>query len=240
MNFRSFKAQETNPSSNRLVGFATIAEVKTHKIDASSPIGELAQEAAAVIREGGVVCLPCAGRYRLFADLFNNDAVMRLMQAKSRIKAAPALVFIENASDLDTVAEEIPELARKIASELWPQPVTIRAKPSSELPQKVLKQLGGKKVRLGLRTPAGGLAQEVLKAVGSPLLVSSANRQKKAGDSSSAQVTKTFGRHIDLFINSGDLSPEAASTIVNIENEAVVIERHGAVDEATIENCARS
>lgn len=214
--------------------------MKTYKIDSSSHVSDLAKEAAEVIRDGGVVCLPCAGRYRLFADLFNNDAVMRLMQAKSRIKTAPALVFIEGASDLDRVAEEIPALARKIASELWPQPITIRVKPSSELPKKVLKQLGGKKVRLGLRTPASGLAQEVLKAVGSPLLVSSANREKKAGASSSAQVTKTFGPHIDLFINDGDLSPEEASTIVNIENDAVVIERLGAVDEATIADCTRT
>jgi L-threonylcarbamoyladenylate synthase len=212
--------------------------VKTYKIDSSSQ-SEIVQEAAAVIRDGGVVCLPCAGRYRLFADLLNNDAVMRLMQAKSRIKTAPALVFVEGASDIDQVAEEIPALARKIADELWPQPVTIRVKPSSELPKKVLKQLGGKKVRLGLRTPGSGLAQEVLKAVGSPLLVSSANREKKAGESSSAQVTKTFGPHIDLFINDGDLSPEAASTIIKFENDAVIIERLGAVDEATIESCTQ-
>ncbi len=212
-------------------------EVKTYKLDSSTPLVEIAREAAEVIRDGGVVCLPCAGRYRLFADLLNNDAVMRLMQAKSRIKTAPALVFIEGAADLDTVAEEIPALARKIASELWPQPITIRVKPSSELPRKVLKQLGGKKIRLGLRAPAEGLAHEVLKAVGSPLLVSSANRQKKHGESSSAQVTKTFAPHIDLFVSGGDLKPEESSTIVNIEDDAVVIERLGAVDAATIESC---
>ncbi len=204
----------------------------------SSPISELAQEAAAVIRDGGLVCLPCAGRYRIIADLLNNDAVTRLMQAKSRIKTAPALVFIESPDDLDQVAEEVPELARKLASELWPRPITIRAKPSSDLPKKVLKQLGGKKTRLGVRSPVSELMQEVLKAVGSPLLVSSANRQKKAGESSSAQVTKTFGAYIELFIDAGDLKPEESSTIVSIDHDSVVIERLGAVDEATIDQVA--
>jgi tRNA A37 threonylcarbamoyladenosine synthetase subunit TsaC/SUA5/YrdC len=98
------------------------------------------------------VYLPCAGRYQLFADLLNNDAVVRLMQAKSRIRTAPALVFIEGASDLDLVGEEIPALAQKIALDLWPRPITIRVKPSYNLPSKVLKQLGGKKIRLGLRS----------------------------------------------------------------------------------------
>ena len=217
--------------------FATITIVKTLKIDSSDQPLELAQEAADVIREGGVVCLPCAGRYRLFADLLINDAVTRLLQAKSRIKTAPALVFIAGASDLDQVAEEVPDLARNIANELWPRPITIRVKPSSELPRKVLKDLGGKKLKLGLRTPPAGLVQHVIEAVGSPLLVSSANRQKKSGESSAAQVTKTFGPYIDLFINSGDLQPEEASTIISIKNDAVQIERLGAVDAATIERC---
>lgn len=213
--------------------------VKIRKIDPSSPNRELAEEAAAVIRDGGVVCLPCNGRYRLFADLLNNDAVMKLMQAKSRIKTAPALVFVNDATDLDKVAEEVPELARKLARELWPGPITIRVKPNPELPSKVLKQLGGKKTKLGLRTPAGELAQEVVRAVGSPLLVSSANRQKKAGESSAAQVSKTFGPHIDLFLSGGDLKPGDTSTIVKIEDDAVVIERLGAVDEATIARCTQ-
>lgn len=208
-------------------------------MDSDTPDSEIVQEAANVIRDGGVVCLPCAGRYRLFADLMNDDAVMRLMQAKSRIKTAPALVFIEGVSDIDTLAEDLPPLARKIATELWPQAITIRVKPSTELPKKVLKQLGGKKTKLGLRIPAGEFVQEVIKAVGSPLLVSSANRQKKAGESSAAQVSKTFGAHIDLFVNRGDLKPEPASTIVAIKNETVVIERQGAVAADTIENCAR-
>lgn len=213
--------------------------VKTFKIDAAGPNTELAEEAAQVIREGGLVCLPCAGRYRLFADLNNNDAVVRLMQAKSRIETAPALVFIEGASEIDQVGEEIPDLARKIASELWPRPITIRVKPSADLPSKVLKQLGGKKIRLGLRTPPSGLVSDVVKAVGSPLLVSSANRQKKTGDHSSAQVAQTLGRYIDLFVNNGDLKPESPSTIVSIVDDNVVVERLGAVDEATIDDCKR-
>ena len=212
--------------------------MKTYKFDSTCIATDVAQEAAAVIRDGGLVCLPCAGRYRLVADLLNNDAVMRLMQAKSRIKTAPALVFIQSASDLDRVAEEIPDRARTIADKLWPQPVTIRVKASSELPHKVLKQLGGKKARLGVRTPASELAQEVVKAIGTPLLVSSANRQKKSGESSAAQVSRTFAPHIDLFINCGDLRPEKPSTIITVENDAVLIERLGAVDPAIIESCS--
>ncbi len=213
--------------------------MKTYKLD-SSQIAVLAQEAAEVIRDGGLVCLPCAGRYRIFADLMNNDAVMRLMQAKSRTKTTPTLVFIEGDSALDSVAQEIPSIARRVAAKLWPQPITIRIKPSSELPSKVLKQLGGKKIKIGVRTPLDPLAREVVKAAGSPLLVSSANRQKKAGESSPAQISKTFGPYIDLFINDGDLTPQAASTIISIVNDTVVIERLGAVAQDAIENCTQA
>lgn len=214
-----------------------MAVVKTLSFDPSSPLTDLAAAAVEVLREGGLVCLPCAGRYRILADLTNSDAVMKLMQAKSRIKTAPALVFVADESALASVTDELPDLAKKITNELWPQPITIRVAPSAELPKKVLKQLGGKKVKLGVRTPAGALPQAVAKAFGSPLLVSSANRQKKSGESSPAQVSKTFGAYVDLFINQGDLQPETPSTIVKIVDDSVVIERAGAVNAETIERC---
>ena len=207
-----------------------MSSVKVFKLDDGKSIDSIAKEAAEVLREGGLVCLPYAGRYRIFADLTNNDAVMRLMQAKSRIKTAPALVFIGGEEELDQVADDVPPLARKLASEMWPQAITIRVKPSSELPGKVIKQLGGKKVRLGVRTPEDSLARIVVKEVGAPLLVSSANRQKKAGASSPAQVAKTFGPHVDLFVNDGDLKPEPASTIVSVVDDKVVVERQGSVE----------
>ena len=212
--------------------------MKSIKLAETADVTALVRTAAEVLREGGLVCLPSGGRYRILARLDDVDAVRRLMQAKSRVKTAPALVCVRGEADIDLVAEDVHPLARRIARELWPQPVTIRVKPRSDLPSKVIKQLGGKNARVGVRMSGTPLMSAIVEAVGGPLLVSSANRERRAGDSSPAQVSKTFGQHIDLFLNDGDLQPGAVSTVIDFTDDALVIERQGAVAKDTIAQCA--
>lgn len=189
----------------------------------------LADEAAEVVRNGGLVCVPCAGRYRIIADLENADAVIDLMQAKGRVKKAPALIFVDSADAVGRVTESLSGTAASLAGRHWPGPLTIRVTPSDALPPKVTKQLGGKKSRIGVRVPEDGLMRRIAERSGVPLLVSSANRQKKAGESSPAQVRKTFGRRLELFLDGGDLAPGPKSTVVDIVDGKVVIEREGAI-----------
>lgn len=201
--------------------------------DASDP-WEVSQEIASVLQEGGLACMPCAGRYRIFAVLSNTEAVLQLMRSKGRVRKAPALVFIDGEEQLPTVAEEVDPVALELGRALWPQPLTIRVVPSSQLPKKVLKQLGGAKSRIGVRIPSDPLVRAVVASAGAPLLVSSANRERKSGASSPAQVRKNFGNQVDVFVDMGDLSPEPSSTVVDIKDGKVLVERAGVVTEAQI------
>jgi len=188
----------------------------------------LCEELAAVIESGGLVCLPCAGSYRIVADLTNADAVMALMQSKSRVHEAPVLVFVSNDAKVQNAGHADPQ-ALHLAKQLWPEPLTIRVKPHPDLPGKVLKQLGGKKSKFGVRVPADGLMRALVDKVGNPLLVSSANRERKSGESSPAQIRKNFAARIDVFVDQGDLKPQAPSTVIDIKDGKVVVERQGAI-----------
>ena len=126
-----------------------------------------------------------------------------------------------------------------MARELWPQPLTIRVQPHSGLPSKVLKQLGGTKSKIGVRIPGDPLARTIVSIMGKPLLVSSANRERKAGDSSPAQVRKTFGGRVDVFVDKGDLKPEPLSTVIDVVDGKVVVERPGAISEQTLARYVR-
>jgi L-threonylcarbamoyladenylate synthase len=214
--------------------------MKTIKWTDSAQAGEIQQAAAEVLTSGGLACLPCGGKYRLFVDLGNVDAVMHLMQSKGRVRRAPALVFIDREEQLGEVAEEIDPVALRLARALWPQPVTIRVKPHPELPGKVYKQLGGSKSRIGVRIPADPFIRALLGEVRRPLLVSSANKEAKAGEGSPAQVRKSFSAHVDLFVDRGDLAPEQPSTVVEVHDGEVVVERAGTVSAEAIEQAARA
>lgn len=199
---------------------------------------EIAAEAAEVLRRGGLVCLPCGGRYRILSSLQDTDAVMHMMQAKGRVRAAPALIFIHSPDALAEVADDLDPYAVTLARRFWPGPLTLRVHPGRAFGSKVLKQLGGKKSRVGVRIPADAIALATVEAFGEPVLVTSANRERKSGEGSTAQVLKTFGRNVDLFIDAGDLRAGPTSSVIDVTSGGVRIERPGSLDDAILASAA--
>lgn len=189
-------------------------------------------EIAEVLARGGLVCMPCNGSYRLLADLRNADAVTSLLQSKRRTGKSAALVFVADEAMLDQVAAEIAPAARALAREMWPGPLTILFDARDDLlPKRTMKQLLKANGKLGIRIPDDGLAHRVVTTFGGPVLVSSANRQKRAGESSPAQVRKNFVHQVDLFLDHGDLREQTSSTVVDIAGDgSIVVTRPGAID----------
>ncbi len=208
--------------------------MKTIKVDDRSDLEALAAEAAALILAGELICLPCGGRYRILADLTNTDAVLSLMQAKHRVRAAPALVFIDNVAALKQFAEMPDEAALEIVGPHWPGPLTLRVDLSSALPSKIVKQLGKKKSRVGVRVPQSDLAHRIVAHAGVPLLVSSANRERRHGESSPAQVSRTFGARVAMFFDVGDLKPGDPSTVIEVVDGAIKVLRPGSIPESAL------
>jgi L-threonylcarbamoyladenylate synthase len=205
------------------------ARMKTVQVSDETDLDALGSEIAGVIANGGLACLPCAGRYRIVADVTNGDAVMELMEAKRRVRTTPALLFVGGPRHLRQVSVDLDPLASELARTFWPRPLTIRVRPGDGIPQKVLKQLGGKRSRIGVRVPADPLAKVVVETADRPLLVSSANPEKKIGDSSPAQVRKNFGGKLNIFVDRGDLAPEPLSTVIDVVDGRLVVERTGAI-----------
>ncbi len=202
--------------------------------DAVGSQEELVQQVVDVLNDGGLVCLPCNGTYRILADLQSQDAVMRLLQTKRRVHKAPSLVFVDSVDRLDLVADEVDPETRAVAEALWPGPVTVLVSASRKLPRKVTKELTKANGKLGVRVPESDLAQQVVRAFGAPVLVSSANRGRKSGESSAAQVRQNLGRGIDLFVDAGDLEPVPSSTVIELRSGDTNVVRAGAIPEELI------
>jgi L-threonylcarbamoyladenylate synthase len=209
--------------------------MKTVTLTSSQDESLLCQEIARVLKEGGLACLPCSGRYRIVADLTNEDAVLAVAQSKGRVHDAPALVFVDGEKMLDVVAAPLAPGVLQLARAIWPQSLTIRVTPHPQLPARVLRQLGGKKSRIGVRIPEDALVRATVTALGRPLYVSSANREHKPGENSVAQIRKNFGNHVQIFVDCGDLAPRPASTVVDLVEGRLVFARVGAVRAETVE-----
>lgn len=192
-------------------------------------------ESTQILQQSGLVCFPCHGKYRLAADLTDPDAVTHLFQSKRRVGKAPALVFVSDLEMLQNVAAEVSPLAKRLMDAFWPGSLTILFEANPNLPRKVVKQLVRANGHIGVRIPDDPVALSIVESFGGPLLVSSANKEKKAGDGSPAQVRKNFVHRVDLFVEAGDLPAEEPSTVVNIDGGVVKVVREGTISEAELQ-----
>ncbi len=208
------------------------------------PVAELVsgspatEEIARVLAQGGLVCIPCGGTYRLVCDVREPKAVMRLLQTKRRTGYAPSLLFVPNREGLHEVARDVPPRVDRLAEKYWPGPLTVLVEPSDEIPRKVVKQLAKKTKRVGVRVPGDAHARAVVEAFGGALLVSSANREHKAGANSGAHVRRSFGKYVDIFVDAGELGDTPTSTIVACEDDELTVRREGAVPAEEIQQLA--
>jgi L-threonylcarbamoyladenylate synthase len=203
--------------------------MKTYKWEQGSQPGQWLDDVTRTLEEGGLVCLPCNGTYRIIADLKNPDAVNHLIHSKRRVGKAPSLVFIADVSWLEDLVAEVEQTAEALVDELWPGPLTILFEPNGEVPRVVAKQLSKTNGKIGVRIPESDLMGRVVAAFGGPVLASSANKDKKHGESSPAQVRKNFVGRVDIFIDAGDLREAPPSTVVDIKDGKVSVVRAGAI-----------
>jgi hypothetical protein len=112
------------------------------------------QEAAAVIKAGGIVAMPTDTLYGLAADPFSPAAVERVFAAKGRA-AERALPLV--AADIAQVEEQLgalPPDGRRLAAAYWPGPLTLLLPRPSTMPEEVTGGLS----HVGVRVPAHAVA----------------------------------------------------------------------------------
>ena len=204
----------------------------------TEPDDGMYREAAKVLTSAGLVGFPCGSSYRIAADVNSADAVVKLFQSKRRTKKAPALVFVSSAAMLSKITGDIDPVMRRLTDQIWPGDLTVLVVPRLDLPKKVMKQLTKSNNKIGVRIPVGEIAQGIVNAFGGPLLISSANIEKKKGAYSLAQVRKNFHHTLDLFIYAGDLQPAPASTVVDICDGEISVVRPGGLSEEEIHKAA--
>ena len=193
------------------------------------------QQTKEVLKNGGLVCFPASSGYKIAADLTSRQAITALIQAKRRVKNAPALVLIPDVIWVNQLTDDISKEAETLMNTLWPGQLTLLFRPSENLDAKVRKLLTKAKGWLGVRIPNDEVAANITKTFGGPIVVSSANLSQKMGDRSVAQVKKNFGRTVELLLDAGDIREGTQSTLVDLTQSNPEIVRIGAISDETIQ-----
>lgn len=197
----------------------------TLKVDPMNPEPQYIKEAADAIRRGELVIFPTETVYGLAADALNHEAVKMVMEAKGRPERQPLPVQIASLDDILKVAEYIPEKARDLAMRYWPGPLTLVLDKHRDIPDIVT----GGRPTVGVRVPDHPVALALVKAVGGPIVATSANVSGNEPPRNAIEAIQEVGEAVEIVLDAGPARLGIASTIVDVSTIPAKLLRKGTI-----------
>jgi L-threonylcarbamoyladenylate synthase len=179
--------------------------------------------ALAILNAGDLVAFPTDTVYGVGALVYDGKAIESIYAAKNRPIEKAIPILIGDGNDLNKVAINIPEVARKLASHFWPGPLTILVPKRADLPDSVSAT-----PTVGVRVPDHEDARALLRAAG-PMAVTSANISGGQSPVSAEEVYEQLGGRISLILDGGKTPGGIPSTLVDCTTPELKILREGPI-----------
>ena len=189
-----------------------------------------ADEAAEIIKTGGLVAVPTETVYGLAGNGLDEEAVKQIYEVKGRPQVKPLSLMVPGAEAMEQYCDDVPQGARLLAQRFWPGPLTIVLKAKDHIPSIVLA--GGDTV--GLRCPDHPMTLELLKKAGVPFAAPSANPSGEESPKTAQKVQDYFAGRIGGIIDGGECGIGLESTIISMAQKPYRILRQGALAEKEI------
>lgn len=200
------------------------------RVDSTSPEPHAIEEAARVLRGGGLVAFPTETVYGLGALALDERAVASIFEAKGRPRSHPLIAHVEGEAGALRVAARWDEQARRFAAAFWPGPLTLVVKRRADVPAVT----SGFCDTIAVRAPAHPVALAILRAVGEPIAAPSANRFQTLSPTRAEHVLRTLDGRIDLLIDGGPCATGIESTVLALYTHPPRVLRPGAVELASL------
>ena len=197
--------------------------MKTLYLSADAP--EMAQTAAEIIKNGGLVAIPTETVYGLGANGLDENAVAKIFEAKGRPQDNPLILHISGPEQIELFCHHIPQKAYDLAEAFWPGPLTI-VLPAKEC---VPKRTTGGLSTVAVRCPDHDAAREIIHLAGVPIAAPSANISGKPSTTTAAHVLHDHDGKIDMIVDGGPCRVGVESTIVDLTEERPRLLRPGGI-----------
>lgn len=86
---------------------------------------EILEQVTKIIQDGGVVILPTDTVYGIAVDSFNEKAIKRVYDLKSREKGKPVNIVVSNINMIEDVTSKITNSEKKVIEKFFPGALTI-------------------------------------------------------------------------------------------------------------------
>ncbi len=200
-------------------------KTKILKISPQIPETKKIEEAAEIVKKGGVLIFPTEAVYGVGGDFTNSEAIQRICQIKNRPSDKPLTIHIADKNDAEKLAENPPAVFYALSKTFWPGPLTLI--------------LETKKSSMGLRFPDNKIAQKLIKESGTFLSASSANLAGAQPPINLDEALKDLDGLVDLAVDGGKSKIGTASTILDLTSLEPKILREGPINKEELNKVIR-
>ncbi len=193
---------------------------------------EIYEQAAEILKKGGLVAFPTETVYGLGADALDEKASAKIYAAKGRPSDNPLIVHIADKKDLDVLSCDVNDMAVKVAEAFWPGPLTMILKKKDIVPDSITGGLG----TVAIRMPSHHVAARLIKTSGVYIAAPSANISGKPSPTKAEHVIHDMNGRIDMIIADDTVDIGVESTIVDLSEDVPTILRPGFITKKQLED----
>lgn len=180
---------------------------------------------ADVLKRGGLAVFPTETVYGLGTVMNNDAAVRKIFEVKGRSEGKPLSILAGCALDIENLADIDPKILSLIEENFWPGPFTLVAQKKPA----VSDIITAGKATVGIRIPADEFALTLIKAVGIPLVTTSANISGLPAATSADEAIEALCGKVDIIIKGKKCPVGIASTVAEYQDGALKILREGSL-----------
>lgn len=185
------------------------------------------ERAAETVREGGTAIFPTETCYGLGGDALNKTVIADVYALKRRPRSKGLTCIV---ADL-AMAEEhavLMEPERRVCKALMPGPLTLIAEKTDRVPDAL-------NTHFAFRIPSNDTARGIAAEAGVPIIATSANISGEASRYRVADIASGIRDRVDCIVDSGALTREQPSTVIDLMEGRVTVHRDGPIDRSTVE-----
>lgn len=193
-----------------------------------TPQPRLIRQAAAMLREGGVVVYPTDSTYALGCVMGAKEAVDRIRQIRHLPQQHNFTLACRDLSDIGTYAR-VENTAYRLLKAFTPGPYTFVLRATAEVPRRLQHP---KRKTIGIRVPDHAIPHALAEALGEPIMTTSLLLPgQDMPFTQASDIRERVGKVVDLIIDGGPCGLEP-STVVDLYDGVPVVLREGAGDVA--------
>jgi len=196
----------------------------------NTKIGKNIDEAIAILNANDLVAIPTETVYGLAGNALNTSAVAKIFEAKNRPFFNPLILHLATVEQINQYAF-FDEISLQLAKHFMPGPFTLLLPKKDNVPEIVTA--GSSKV--AVRVPRHQLAHQLLSKLNFPLAAPSANPFGYVSPVAVTHVFQGLQGKISYILDGGNCEVGLESTIIEVENNEVILHRAGGLEIEKIE-----